>query len=129
MISGMRDARRRCVPKLEHYVASGGVSRSTMLDSSQNADGIKVGWVGITPCPGGTCDNSPALQRWVWPPGRTSPAGTAENRYHSAVPAGLGHDPRRAPALKRWAIIKDPSGMKLPACRPLFTVNLTLAKQ
>ena len=121
-------SRRQSEPNLPMCDWRNWLGTSTMLHFSQNSDGIKVGWVGITHCPAGTSDNSPALQRWVWPPGRMSPAGTAENRYHSAVPAGLGRDPRHTPALRHWAIFKHPSGMKPPAGRSLFAVNLTLPK-
>ncbi len=31
-------------------------------------------------CPGGTSENSPAFQRWVWPQRGASPEGTAENQ-------------------------------------------------
>src|SRR6266700_6211890 len=45
---------------------------------------------------------------------RTTPKGTAEGiRAVSAVPSGLRHLFTRYPTLKRWAIFKHPSGMKI----------------
>jgi hypothetical protein len=39
-------------------------------------------------CPGGTTENSPAFQRWVWTPGRPSPEGTADTAPSVSRPFG-----------------------------------------
>jgi len=64
-------------------------------------------------CPGGTAENSPTLQRWDRWPKRNSPEGTAEGcRPDSAVPSGLAETQMHDPTLKRWAILRHPSGME-----------------
>ena len=63
-------------------------------------------------CPGGTYDNSPTLQRWVGNSPGMSPEGTAERGARFSRPFGtlvLLNSPN--PTLKRWAIIKYPSGI------------------
>jgi len=66
------------------------------------------------PCPEGTFENSPMLQHWVWV-GRAQDAQVPKGRLtevgRSAVPPGLRHRSGRNPTLKRWAILKHPSGM------------------
>ena len=62
--------------------------------------------------PGGTLENSPALQCWVSGGGRTKsrqgrPTPLADA---SAVPAGLAGGIAAYPALKCWAILGRPSG-------------------
>jgi parallel beta-helix repeat protein len=69
--------------------------------------GIRVGCDG----PEGTSDHSPAFQRWVCRPNRTSPEGTAElaDPFRPAL-RDSGTSDAAFPALKRWAILKCPSG-------------------
>ena len=62
-------------------------------------------------CPEGTTENSPAFQRWVWGGGENSPEGTAETVDFSR-PFGTYFQRISIPALKRWAILKHPSGMR-----------------
>jgi hypothetical protein len=67
----------------------------------------------FAPCPGGTLENSPTFQRWVWPGGGISPEGTAEIALpHPPVSRPFGTYPmgRLDPTLKRWAILRCPSG-------------------
>ena len=62
--------------------------------------------------PGGTLENSPALQCWVSDGGRTKSrqGRTALPADDSAVPAGLVRLTAAHPALKCWAILSRPSG-------------------
>src|SRR6266404_9456839 len=82
------------------------------------------------PCPEGTCDNSPTFQRWgISGQGQFSPEGTAEstcgtwagksivvgeNSLVNSQPSlrDLWFPRRTFPTLKRWAIVKNPSGMR-----------------
>jgi hypothetical protein len=60
--------------------------------------------------PGGTAENSPAFQRWVWTPEGLSPEGTADSA--PIQPSLRDLVPQTSfPALKRWAILIHPSGM------------------
>jgi len=53
-------------------------------------------------CPGGTPENSPTFQRWVWPPAGTSPVGTAEKMDDFSRPYGTQDRwVRLRPTLKR----------------------------
>ena len=66
----------------------------------------------ISSSPGGTGENSPALQCWVSDGGSTKsrqgrPTQPADA---SVVPAGLAGDITASPALKCWAILSRPSG-------------------
>jgi len=62
------------------------------------------------PCPAGTIDNSPMLQRWVTAIKRQfRPEGTTEAQRVSAVPSGRISSLLTAiPTLKRWAILGSP---------------------
>ena len=62
--------------------------------------------------PGGTLENSPALQCWVSDGGRTkSRQGRPTPRANdSVVPAGLADGIAAYPALKCWAILSRPCG-------------------
>jgi hypothetical protein len=64
--------------------------------------------------PGGMSENSPTFQRWVSDLTSLSPEGTTDEA-ESAVPSGLFLHGLSDPTLKRWAIIKCPSGTNASA--------------
>src|SRR6185295_19112364 len=61
-------------------------------------------------CPGGTIENSPALQRRVHDQSGSSPEGTADAGLSLSRPFGTRSLARLCPALKRRAILNCPSG-------------------
>jgi len=63
-------------------------------------------------CPKGPNDNSPTLQRWERCRLDRVPKGTADGVKLSR-PFGTQTSARLIPTLKRWAIVKHPSGMVL----------------
>ncbi len=68
----------------------------------------------LRPCPVGSCENSPAFQRWVWVSLRTRPVGTSEKRPIRPSLRDLdmfGCDPSPE-CFRGWAIFIHPSGMK-----------------
>src|SRR5208283_1872949 len=71
--------------------------------------------------PGGTVDNSPALQCWVTVEQRfNSPGGTTEPVFWRRLnrPSGtFGLIGLRYPAINRWAIVNRPSGTKTDVAR------------
>ncbi len=65
----------------------------------------------LRPCPEGTCDNSPAFQRWGWVTLRMRPVGTPEQRLLRASFRDLemfGRNPS-SECLRGWAIFIHPS--------------------
>lgn len=62
--------------------------------------------------PEGPSENRPAFQRGVWLDLTKSPAGTTEARCLSR-PSGTCSPWGPSPPLKRWAILRHPSGMLL----------------
>jgi hypothetical protein len=64
------------------------------------------------PCPGGTFENSPTLQRWDRRPKGESPEGTAEECYSIQPSLRDLKVYTLYPTLKRWAIVMYPSGME-----------------
>src|ERR1019366_6705459 len=59
--------------------------------------------------PGGIAENSPAFQRWERSESTPSPEGTVEPSRVSR-PSGTSATGRAHPELKRWAILRRPSG-------------------
>jgi hypothetical protein len=82
--------------------------RSSLRDISETS---AIGEQRLFLCPGGTHENSPAFQRWVCLALWLSPAGTAEAAVLSR-PCGTSGCSVTVPALKRWAIVRHPSGMR-----------------
>ena len=65
-------------------------------------------------CAGGTSENSPAYQSWDRCGQAPSREATAELAPRFSRPCGTPSVVRPNPALKRWAIVKSPSGTELP---------------
>src|SRR5258708_21770276 len=74
-----------------------------------------------TLCPGGTNDNSPTFQRWVWRSFGQVPKGRPTS--HLSRPFGTWLPVIVVPTLKRWAICSHPSGMKIASSRGLQIAN------
>src|SRR5208282_469194 len=89
-------------------------------------------WLPSAVRPGGTVDNSPALQCWVTVEQRfNSPGGTTEPAFWRRLnrPSGtFGLIGLRHPAINRWAFVKRPSRTETDVARRMrfswrFAVN------
>jgi hypothetical protein len=83
--------KRNCLCHVECLGMSGtmiATPNSTRLSFHRDAGYNRLGSAGLRPGPGGTSDNSPTLQRWVWFPVRIRPEGTAERAWGFSRPFG-----------------------------------------